>query len=187
MKKLLSVALLALVVFPLVAQEAAPADGTEAPKAERRAESSMWPAFIAVSQLPQATDVVGLRLTIPYSTSQVNVTGVDLGFWGRATSFEGIQLNLLRNDVTDDAAGFQVGIYNSIAFGSMVGAQVGLWNEAVSFTGVQAGLINVVGDGCGFQIGLVNRAETFHGYQIGLINVIRDADVKFMPIVNIGF
>ena len=101
--------------------------------------------------------------------------------------FEGIQLNVLRNDVVDGASGIQVGIYNSVGRGDLFGVQAGLWNEALSFRGVQAGLVNVVGEGRGVQVGLINRAETFYGYQVGLVNIIRDAELQFFPIVNIGF
>ena len=142
---------------------------------EQRYDSPTWPAFLAVWQVPHALDVVGLRITIPYSTAQENVTGFDLGLWGRCLYFEGVQVNLLRCDVVDDGAGAQVGIYNSIGHGDMLGVQVGLWNEALCLRGVQAGLINVAGEAEGFQVGVVNRAESLHGYQLGLVNVIRSA------------
>lgn len=187
MKKLLPLALMSVLALPLIAEEEQETSETIAEQKIERVESNMWPAFIAISQWPRSADVVGLRLTIPFSTSQENVTGLDLGLWGQATYFEGIQLNVLRNSVIDDFAGIQVGIYNSVAFGNMAGLQVGLWNEAVSFTGIQAGLVNLVGQGEGFQIGLINRAESFHGYQVGIINVIRDSEPKFMPLVNIGY
>lgn len=187
MKKMFPLALVAMMVLPLVAQEESKAEEPQPVQKVASADSAMWPAFIAVSQWPRSADVIGLRLTIPFSTSQENVTGLDVGFWGKSIYFEGIQLNLLRNNVTDTMCGIQAGIYNSVAFGDMVGVQVGLWNEAVTFNGVQVGLVNVIGGGDGFQIGLINRAETMHGYQVGLINVIRDAEVKFMPVVNIGF
>ena len=96
-------------------------------------------------------------------------------------------MNILRNNVIDGAAGFQVGIYNSVGRGDMLGLQAGLWNEAMSFRGFQVGLVNLVGEGQGFQVGVVNRAETLYGYQVGVINVIRDAELQFMPLLNIGF
>lgn len=186
MKKLIPLALLACLALPLVAQEEETEEIKVAQVAEKQ-QYTVWPAFFAICQWPRTSDVIGLRLTIPFSTSQENVTGVDLGFWGESLYFEGIQLNVLRSNVRDSAAGIQVGIYNSVGFGSMCGAQIGLWNEAVTLTGVQAGLINVAGEAEGFQIGVINRAETMSGYQFGAINVIRDAEVKFMPFVNIGF
>ena len=152
-----------------------------------RATDSVWPAFFAAWEWPANPDVVGLRLTIPYSTRQEHVTGIDLGFWGRTLSFEGIQISILRNDVKDRCAGFQVGFYNSIGSGEMLGLQVGLWNEANSVRGFQVGLVNVSGETQGLQVGLVNRAETMYGYQVGLINVIRDSELVFCPIINIGF
>jgi hypothetical protein len=53
--------------------------------------------------------------------------------------------------------------------------------------GVQVGVVNVTGGSEGFQIGLINRAETLYGFQVGVINIIRDAELQFMPVVNIGF
>ena len=190
MKKLIYLSAVAVASFSLFAQEAsddAASSQSAQVKTERREESAVWPAFLAVYQWPRSADVAGLRLTIPFSTSQENVSGIDIGFWGRSLYFEGIQLNVLRNDVVDGAAGIQVGIYNSVGRGDLFGIQAGLWNEALSFRGVQAGLVNVVGEGRGVQVGIVNRAETFYGYQIGLVNIIRDAELQFFPIVNIGF
>ncbi len=150
----------------------------------------VWPAFFVFCELPSAEttpDVVGLRLTIPCSTVHESVTGVDLGFWGQARYFEGLQLNILRNKVLDQFVGLQVGIYNTALQADIPSIQIGLWNEAGSFRGVQAGLINVCGVGEGFQIGVINRAEEFYGFQFGAINVIRDAELQFLPFVNIGF
>jgi len=147
----------------------------------------VWPAVFAVSEWPASPEVIGLRLTIPFSTVQETVTGFDVGLWGRCRDFEGLQVNVLRNDVRDTLAGFQVGLYNSANRADLFCIQVGLFNEAQSFRGVQAGLVNKSGDGQGFQVGLINCTETLFGYQVGLINIIRDAEVPFFPIVNIGF
>lgn len=187
MKNLVSLALVAAFTMPLFAQEEEKQE--EAPQAavERKRESGMWPAFFAVSEFPASPDVVGLRLTIPFSTKQENVSGIDLGLWGRALYFQGFQINVLRNDVKDDMSGFQIGLYNSIGNGQLLGLQVGLFNEANFLRGVQAGIINLGGDVEGLQVGLINRAETMSGYQVGLINVIRDAELEFFPIINIGW
>ena len=188
MKRLIPLALVAAMALPLFAQEAE--DGEEEQvqqREERRRESNVWPAFIAVSEFPASPDVLGLRLTIPYSTVQENVTGIDLGLWGRAIYFQGVQVNLLRNDVKDEMSGFQLGFYNSVGGGQLLGIQAGLFNEATSLRGAQVGLINLGGEVEGLQIGLINRSETMVGYQIGLINVIRDAELQFFPIINIGW
>lgn len=187
MKKLIALALLAAFAAPVFAQDAQ--TGGESAPAQRsdRRPSDTWPAFLALCEIPAASDIAGLRLTIPYSTRHVNVTGVDLGFWGRSHYFEGIQINILRSDVRDNLSGFQIGICNTAGSADLFGVQVGLWNESNSIRGVQAGLINVSGETEGLQIGLVNRSETMYGYQIGLINIIREAEFKFFPIVNIGF
>ena len=189
MKKLIAVALVAAVAAPVFAQDTQANDEADSTvRAERRtAESDPWPAFFAICEYPAASDVAGLRITIPFSTRQTNITGVDLGLWGKAHYFEGFQVNIIRNDVRDWLSGFQVGIYNTIGGGNLLGLQVGLWNEANSMQGVQAGLVNLSGETEGFQIGIVNRSDTMHGYQIGLINIIREAEVRFFPIVNIGF
>jgi len=187
MKKLLPFALVAALVLPVFAQETEKKDSTTPQREERKRESHVWPAFFAVCEFPANPDLVGLRLTIPFSTQQENVTGLDLGLWGRALYFQGLQLNLIRNDVKDDLAGFQVGLYNTVGGGQLLGLQAGLWNEANSICGFQIGLVNISGETEGFQVGLINRSETMHGYQVGLINVIRDAELQFFPILNIGF
>ena len=187
MKKLLSLAVVAAIAVPLFAQEAEKAAETAPMREDRKQESAMWPAFFALCEFPAVPDLVGLRVTVPFSTRQENVTGIDIGLWGRSTYFEGIGLSIIRNDVKDDMSGVQVGLYNSVGRGNGAGVQVGLWNESACLVGAQAGLVNLVGEAKGFQLGLINRAETLYGYQVGHINIIRDAEFQFMPIVNIGF
>ena len=188
MKKLLSLAAVVAMGLPVLAQEVeAKDDANSNPREEVKRESAMWPAFLAVSEFPASPDVIGLRLTVPFSTVQENVTGIDLGLWGRCLYFQGFQINVLRNDVKDEMSGFQVGLYNSVGGGQLLGLQAGLFNEANSMRGVQAGLVNLGGEVQGFQIGLINRCETMVGYQVGLINVIRDNELQFCPIVNIGW
>ena len=199
MKKLFPLALVAAFVLPLCADTEAQEPEVdelslddEDSSLEVQAESPnkdtvMWPAFIGVWEFPETPDLVGFRLTIPWSTKQENVTGIDFGFWGRSEYFEGIQLNALRNDVKDSCAGIQCGVYNSVARGDLFGIQLGFWNESLSHRGVQCGVVNVSGDSQGFQFGLINRSDTMYGFQVGLINIIRDAEFQFMPVVNVGF
>ena len=187
MKKLMSFALIAAVAMPLFAQETATQDEANAPREERRRESNVWPAFFAVCEFPANPDVLGLRLTVPFSTKQENISGIDLGLWGRSLYFQGIQVNILRNDVKDEMSGFQFGLYNSIGSGQLLGLQAGRFNEENSMRGVQVGLVNTCGMTEGFQFGLINRTESMYGIQVGLINVIRDAELQFFPVVNIGF
>lgn len=152
-----------------------------------RPQEAAWPLFFALGDMPETPDLIGLRLTIPFSTKQESVTGLDLGLWGKSRYFEGIQINVLRSAVKDELSGVQIGCYNSAAQADAFGLQVGLWNEAGRLNGVQCGLVNAVGEMCGIQIGLINRAEELHGFQLGAINVIRDAEVRFFPFVNVGF
>lgn len=187
MNKLFAFALVAAVATPLFAQEPGLADPQSPNGARVKRESNVWPAFFAVGEFPASADVIGMRLTIPFSTRQENVTGLDLGLWGRSLYFQGFQLSVVRNDVKDDMSGVQVGLYNTIGSGQLLGLQAGLFNEANSLRGIQAGLVNLAGEVQGFQIGLINRAETMVGYQVGLINVIRDAELQFCPVLNIGF
>ena len=188
MKKTLMLAMSAALALPVLAQEAAPNAADQSPqREERRGDGGIWPAFIAICEYPEATDVIGLRLTIPFSTRQENVTGIDLGLWGRSVTFEGLMVNIVRNDVRDDLSGIQAGLYNSAGGGDLLGIQAGLWNEAGHMRGLQAGLVNVAGEARGLQVGLINRSETMYGYQVGLINVIRDAELQFFPLLNIGF
>jgi len=187
MKKLLFLACASAIGFQLVAQESVKAADEKVQRDEVRQESAAWPAFFAIYEYPASPDVVGMRLTIPFSTRQESVTGIDLGLWGRTLYFEGLQLNVIRNEAKDSCAGIQVGLYNTIGRGDMMGVQAGLWNEAQSLQGVQAGLVNLCGEVKGFQVGLINRCETMYGYQVGLINIIRSAELQFFPVVNIGF
>ena len=198
MKKLFPLALVAAFAVPLCAATAASDAETDELDIEEDSElavkvdaprknAATWPAFIGVWEFPETPDLVGVRLTIPWSTKQENVTGVDVGFWGRSEYFEGFQFNILRNDVKDSCAGVQCGVYTSVARGDLFGIQVGFWNESLSHRGIQFGFINVSGDSQGFQVGLINRSETMYGFQLGLINIIRDAEFQFMPVLNIGF
>lgn len=186
MKKLVACGLIVAVGTLVFAQEQG-AKAASPQQEEIKRESTTWPAFFAISEFPASPDLVGLRLTIPFSTKQENVTGIDLGLWGRAIYFEGIQASILRNDVKDNLSGAQIGFYNTVLGGQLLGLQVGLFNEVSTMRGIQVGLINLGGEVQGFQVGLINRSETMFGYQIGLINVIRDAELSFFPIVNIGF
>ena len=190
MKKLFAFALVATVGLSLSAQDAVDKkveDEKVQTREEFKRESNVWPSFFAVCEFPASPDVLGLRLTIPFSTVQENVSGIDLGLWGRSIYFQGIQVNVLRNDVKDEMSGFQVGLYNSVGGGQLLGFQAGLFNEANSMRGAQVGLVNLGGEVQGFQIGLINRCETMVGYQVGLINVIRDNELQFCPILNIGW
>lgn len=198
MKNLVALAFAAALVSPVFAAVVADSadtddDAMEAAAVEveaPRKQVGVWPAFFAISEIPsaaQAPDVVGVRLTVPFSTRQESVTGFDIGFWGRAQYFEGFMLSIFRNDVKDQLTGFQVGLYNSAVQSDLFGAQVGLWNEAGSLRGVQAGLVNIGGNIQGLQIGLINRSEELYGFQLGLVNIIRDAEIQFCPFVNIGF
>ncbi len=198
MKKLFPLALVAAFAIPLCAEPAAPETETDELALDDdsslavqvdapRKNSAMWPAFIGVWEFPETPDLVGVRFTIPWSTKQENITGFDLGFWGRSEYFEGVQCNVLRNDVKDSCSGIQCGIYNSVARGDLLGIQVGIWNESLAHRGVQLGIVNVSGDTQGFQFGIINRSETMYGFQVGLINIIRDAEIQFCPVINVGF
>ena len=180
MKKILTLAAVAVLsahsyaqhvddVATVNVEEESPLIQTEAP----RKQVVQWPAFFAIGDLPETPDLIGLRITIPWSTKQESVTGFDVGFWARTQVFEGIALNVLRNDVKDQFTGLQVGLYNSAVQSDAIGLQVGL--------------VNSVGAMGGFQVGIINRAEELYGFQLGAINVIRDAEMRFCPFVNIGF
>ena len=183
MKKTLMALCAVLVCAVVFAQEAAPASAPVVANApDTRAPWPVWLAFNSVEDI----DVIGLRLTLPYGECE-SVTGFDLGVYGRCRYFEGLQLNILRNEALDVMAGVQVGIYNSAGRADLTGLQVGLWNEARSMRGVQVGIINVADSVQGFQVGLINRAESMYGFQVGGVNVIRESELAFFPIVNVGF
>ena len=189
MKKLSLIALVSALALPVFAddleEDVTLADSQTPVLTEKRL--APWPAYIAIGEIPETPDLIGLRVTIPYSTRQESVTGIDIGFWGRCLYFEGFQVNVLRNDAKNACGGLQCGIYNTVGCGDMLGVQFGLFNEAITFRGAQAGLINLAGSGQGVQIGIINRADELYGFQFGLINVIRNAELAVLPIVNIGF
>jgi len=185
--KRLFVAVLGLAFVASAFAAEKPAAAANGGRQYREGLADTWPCVCAVCEWPAAPEVTGLRLTIPFSTKQETVTGFDLGLWGRCRDFEGLQVNVLRNDVKDTLAGIQIGLYNSANRADLFCVQVGLFNETQSFRGLQAGLVNKSGEGQGFQVGLVNVTESLYGYQVGLINVIRGAEVPFLPIANIGF
>ncbi len=193
MNKLFTLAVVCALSVPSFANDIADtadiADDSSTPQVETvsRKQVAAWPAFFALCEFPATPDLIGLRLTIPFSTKQESVTGFDVGFWARSSYFEGIAVNILRNDVKDQLTGIQIGLYNSASQADAFGLQVGLWNEALHVNGLQAGLVNAVGAMHGFQVGIINRAEELYGFQVGAINIIRDAEIRFCPIVNIGF
>lgn len=143
------------------------------------------PWFIGFNDV-QDVDIVGLHLNFNGHIDQM--TGFELGFAGHANNFYGMQMNLLRNEVVDVLAGFQIGIgWNSAGRADIFGMQVGLWNGAGQLKGIQVGLINTAEFSNGFQVGLINRTEGMYGFQLGAINVIRDSQIPFCPILNVGF
>lgn len=193
MKKLLMLTAVAAISVRSYAQDVSEtADiGDENPLAVHveapRKNVAAWPAFFAIGNLPETPDLIGLRITIPWSTKQESITGFDVGLWARSQFFEGFAFNVFRNDVKDQLTGVQVGLYNSAAQADALGLQVGLWNEVGTMNGLQVGLVNTVGAMGGFQVGIINRAEELYGFQLGVINVIRDAEMRFCPVINIGF
>ena len=146
------------------------------------AEKVRWPVWFAFNDSADI-DVVGLRLNL-FSGQCEQVTGMDIGFIGRSQYYNGIQINLLRNDVKDTLQGWQIGGYNSVGVGDAFGLQTGLWNEANTMHGLQVGLVNLADYSKGLQVGIINRVEGMCGYQVGLINIIRDSRVPFMPLIN---
>ena len=184
MKKVLTALCLALACSSVMAQDTAPA--ASAPKST--ATKASWPVWLAFNSV-EDIDVIGLRMTLPYGKCE-GVTGFDLGIYGSCRYFEGLQVNILRNEALDVMSGIQVGIYNSAGCAASwggVGLQVGLFNEARSMNGIQVGIVNIADKVYGLQVGLINRAESAYGFQVGGVNINRDSDLTFCPIVNIGF
>lgn len=185
MKKVLMALSVVLACAAVSAQEAAPAPAANQVVTKAPATKASWPVWLAFNSVKDI-DVVGFRFTLPYGKCE-GVTGFDLGVYGSCRYFEGLQVNILRNEVKDIMAGAQVGVYNSTGRADLFGVQVGLFNEARTIRGVQLGIINLADSLNGVQVGLINRAETAYGFQVGGVNVIRESDLAFCPIVNIGF
>ena len=184
MKKVLTALCLALACSSVMAQEAAPAPAA-AKASAASADKAPWPVWLAFNSV-EDVDVTGLRMTLPYGKCE-SVSGIDLGIYGTSSYFEGIQLNILRNEAKDVLSGFQGGVYNTAGRADLLGVQIGLFNEARQIRGVQLGLLNLAEKIEGVQVGLINRAETAYGFQVGGVNVIRDSEIVFFPILNIGF
>ena len=158
MKKAFLGVCMAIAAATVFAQETQPAEGdARASQPKSQVEKASWPVWLAFNSTKDI-DVIGLRITIPYGSCE-SVTGFDLGFFGRCRYFEGFQLNILRNDVS----------------------------EAHSIRGVQVGLINVADAVTGVQLGIINRSEALYGFQGGVVNVIRESEMPFCPILNVGF
>ena len=185
MKKILMALSVVLACAAVSAQEATPAPAEEQVVTKAPATKASWPVWLAFNSADDI-DVVGVRFTLPYGKCE-GVTGFDIGVYGGCRYFEGVQVNILRNEVKDIMAGGQFGIYNSAGRADCVGVQFGLFNESRAMRGFQVGIINLCDHIYGVQVGLINRAETAYGFQVGGVNVIRESDIAFFPIVNIGF
>ena len=187
MKKILMALSVVLACAAVSAQDATPPPAAPAGTVVTKtpATKSSWPVCLAFNSAKDI-DIVGFRFTLPYGKCE-GVTGFDLGVYGSCRYFEGVQVNILRNEVLDVMAGGQFGVYNSAGRADCLGVQLGLFNEARSIRGVQLGIINLADNLYGIQVGLINRAETAYGFQVGGVNVIRESDLAFCPIINIGF
>ena len=116
------------------------------------------------------TEIVGLRLNLPYSEND-DVAGLDLGIVGGGASISGLRLNVI--NLSDEcSSGVEIGLVN-IAKGEMHGWQCGIFNSAGSMRG--------------FQLGLINRCGSLYGIQIGLVNMIESGKVAMLPIVSWAF
>lgn len=184
MKKLLIAMCVALSCAAVTAQEKATA-AAQQPQASVAKEQPPWPVWVAFNSTKNI-DVVGARFTFPYGACE-SVTGFDIGLFGRCLYFEGLQLNIVRNEAKDILSGIQIGLYNTAGRADLLGIQIGLWNETSSFKGCQVGLVNLTENGSGVQLGLINRAESFYGFQGGAVNIIRENDFAFLPILNVGW
>ena len=104
MKKALMALCVALACSVAFAQESAPAPAS-APVAAKASTKAAWPVWLAFNSAKDI-DVIGLRLTLPYGKCE-SVTGFDLGIYGSCRYFEGLQVNILRNEAVDVMAGIR--------------------------------------------------------------------------------
>jgi hypothetical protein len=133
------------------------------------ADNSWLVDFAALDPLiGKPTEVSALRISIPNGRN-ANISGLDLGFWGRSERAWGLQINLLLNDAKEKMGGAQFGGCNLSE--ETAGLQCGLWNDATTMVGLQIGGLNYMENGNFLQCGLGNQAETFKGIQIGLWNM----------------
>ena len=134
--------------------------------------------------MPEDTDIVGLRLDLPYSYNQL-VRGFDLGVACVAERFEGIQLGIFAN-TQDSGKGLSCALIHTAQ--DCEGVQGGLMCFVEGeLVGVQTGIVNVASEVTGVQIGLFNHCESLRGVQIGLANIALDAPLPFCVLVNASF
>lgn len=201
MKKLMSVAFLALTAFAAVADEG---------RVERSWKwSPLGVGIAAPIQLPFTdTDIYGLRFGGLLGVNR-HVYGIDAGlvevsggeFCGiQASVFSwttsdagGIQVGALANVVQRSFCGLQVSPFNLVFAEPTCGVQVGgLFNYNVAFEGVQfggllnwetsnfagwqvGGLANIVKeDGVGFSVGGLNLMNRYVGFELGCVNLAEE-------------
>lgn len=112
------------------------------------------------------------------------VKGLELGLGGKTGTVNGVQLELIKGDVSD-IIGLQAGIF--LRASKIIGIQSGIVGFTDDITGaqlnfvnfssgqvkgVQAGIYNQANNVTGLQLGFVNKASNLDkGLQIGLINL----------------
>jgi hypothetical protein len=158
-------------------------DSSKAENQVKSVQFSLWGKY----QLYNAdTSITMFRLNTVYGFNK-DVSGLDLGGFGRVSGkFTGWQNNIV-NVVNGDLRGLQIGIYNES--GDSKALQVGILNTSKKTVGWQIGIINHASDINGMQFGLLyNTADALKGLQIGLLNMNWSGKpITFLPIVNFAF
>lgn len=152
MKKLTAIAIVALVVSVIKAEEAG-------------FQLSLTPD---VAIHPRTTTIRGVSIGIWGENPQHSF---NLGFVNGSTDeSSGFSWALIAN-YAESYKGVQWGLVNVVKT-SFVGWQDGCVNYARgTFKGFQSGLVNVAQEFSGLQLGAINYADSLSGVQIGLINV----------------
>lgn len=177
MKKLLTIAVLAIGMASVKAEEAG-------------FQASLIPDIALHSR---TTTIRGVSLNIWGENPQ---HGVALGFVNGSTGdSEGLSWGFIAS-YAESYAGVQWGLIN-ISTDEFVGWQGGCVNYSKGlFKGLQSGFLNYAEGFTGLQLGVLNYAENLHGVQIGLLNVAKnnswftecpDKLATVFPIVNWSF
>jgi len=149
---------------------------------------SVWPG---VKNWPAVRHVTGIRLGVPYASSEIgnDLYGLDLAIVSQSSGIYGLQLAAVTK--SENVNGLQLAWANifgkknngvQLAFFNMnensVSCQFGVGNiNNQNDVGGQLGVFNLQGaNSKGAQVGFLNRAESFIGCQLGVINIVGEKE-----------
>lgn len=173
-------------IAPPVAPVRRPPESTHI-EAEYERDAATWPfamGLVPPVQFPMMKDdILGFRLGILWARNHI-VQGLDINALAGETTdnFLGLHVSGLYSGIGEDMTGLQIAGLVNVA-GRAEGVQIsGIVNYASDCSGVQISFANAVSGLCaGMQIGFWNDAGEMAGVQIGVVN-----NAKSLSGVQIG-